>query len=96
MTTQTAKGKNNTTYLQALNTFKPYAVLYRTGGQVEKFHFLNGYGASVACHSGSYGGDEGLYELAEVNPNGHIIDDSVKGWLTFAEVDNYLREIAEY
>ena len=96
MTTQTAKGKNNQTFLHALNTFKPYAVLYRTGGQVEKFHFLNGYGASVACHDGSYGGDEGLYELAEVNPAGHIVDDSIKGWLCFHEVDVYLREIAEY
>ena len=34
---------------QALNTFKPYAVFYRTGGQIEKFHFINGWGASVAC-----------------------------------------------
>ena len=77
---------------QALNTFNPYAVFYRTGGQIEKFHFLNGWGASVANHDGSYGGDEGLYELAEINPNGHIVDDSIKGWLTFAEVDSYLRE----
>ena len=53
---------------QALNTFKPYAVFYRTGGQIEKFHFINGWGASVANHDGSYGGDEGLYELAEINP----------------------------
>tara|TARA_B100001989_G_scaffold115052_1_gene80834 strand:+ start:357 stop:524 length:168 start_codon:yes stop_codon:yes gene_type:complete len=53
-------------------------------------------GGHVACHSGSYGGDDGLYELAEINPNGHIIDDSIKGWLTFAEVDCYLREISEY
>ena len=96
MTTQTAKGKNNQTYLQALNTFKPYAVLYRTGGQVEKFHFLNGWGASVAQHDGSYGGSDGLYELAEINLNGHIVDDSVKGWLTIEEVDYYLRKIAEY
>ena len=29
---------------QALNTFKPYAVFYRTGGQIEKFHFINGWG----------------------------------------------------
>ena len=78
------------------DTFKPYAVFERIGGQVEKFHFRNGWGASVACHSGSYGGDEGLYELAEINPNGHIIDDSIKGWLCFHEVDAYLREIAEY
>ena len=40
---------------QALNTFKPYAVFYRTGGQIEKFHFINGWGASVANHDGSYG-----------------------------------------
>ena len=46
---------------QALNTFKPYAVFYRTGGQIEKFHFINGWGASVANHDGSYGGSEGLY-----------------------------------
>ena len=85
-----------TKQLHALNTFKPYAVFYRTGGQIEKFHFINGWGASVANHDGSYGGDEGLYELAEINPNGHIVDDSIKGWLTFAEVDCYLREIAEY
>ena len=39
---------------QALNTFKPYAVFYRTGGQIEKFHFINGWGASVANHDGSY------------------------------------------
>ena len=82
--------------LQALNTFKPYAVFYRTGGQIEKFHFINGGGAAVANHDGAYGGDEGLYELAEINPNGHIVDDSIKGWLTFAEVDCYLIDISEY
>ena len=82
--------------LQALNTFKPYAIFYRTGGQIEKFYFLNGWGASVASHNGSYGGSEGLYELAEINPAGHIIDESIKGWLCFHEVDVYLREIAEY
>ena len=84
------------TKFKSYDTFNPYAVFERIGGPVEKFHFRNGWGASVACHSGSYGGDDGLYELAESNPNGHIIDDSIKGWLTFAEVDCYLREISEY
>ena len=93
---QLSNSQMTTKQLHSLNTFKPYAVLYRTGGQIEKFHFLNGWGASVANHSGSYGGDEGLYELAEINPAGHIVDDSIKGWLTFAEVDCYLREISEY
>ena len=82
--------------LQALNTFNPYAVFYRTGGQIENFHFIIGWGASVANHDGAYGGSEGLYELAEINPNGHIVDESIKGYLTFAEVDSYLREISEY
>ena len=81
---------------QALNTFKPYAVFYRTGGQIEKFHYIKRWVASVANHDGSYGGSEGLYELAEINPNGHIVDESIKGYLTFAEVDCYLREISEY
>ena len=44
---------SKTRKLQALNTFKPYAVFYRTGGQIEKFHFINGWGASVANHDGS-------------------------------------------
>ena len=78
------------------DTFKPYAIFERKGGQIEKYIFRNGWGASVASHSGSYGGSEGLYELAEINPAGHIVDDSIKGWLTFAECDNYMREIAEY
>ena len=58
----------NQTNYRTFNTFKPYAILEREGGQVEKFQFLNGWGASVANHNGSYGGDEGLYELAEINP----------------------------
>ena len=41
-------------------------------------------------------GTKDYTELAEINPNGHIVDDSIKGWLTFAEVDCYLREISEY
>ena len=49
-----------TKQFHSLNTFKPYAVFYRTGGQIEKFHFINGWGASVANHNGSYGGTDGL------------------------------------
>ena len=59
---------SKTRQLQALNTFKPYAVFYRTGGQIEKFHFINGWGASVANHSGSYGGDEDYTNLQKSTP----------------------------
>ena len=70
---------------------------YFTGlvGRLKNFILLM-VGAHLLLTMTSYGGDEGLYELAEINPNGHIVDDSIKGWLTFAEVDSYLREISEY
>ena len=96
MTFTTVQCRGNKVHLKAKNTFQPYAIFENFNGYIEKFIFLNGWGASVARHDHSYGGSEGLYELAEVNPMGHIVGESVKGYLTFAEVDTYLREIAEY
>ena len=40
-------------------------------GIQHKFSFLNGYGASVVRHSGSYGGDIGLWEIAGLK-NGEL------------------------
>ena len=34
------------------------------GGNLWRFGFDNGYGASVVCHEGSYGNEKGLFELA--------------------------------
>ena len=74
-------------------------------GTIKKYIFENGYGASVACHTGSYGGDEGLYEMALTDDEGNVIlspnDPSsswqdVKGYLTLSEVEAYLKEISEY
>ena len=74
-------------------------------GTIKKYIFENGYGASVACHTGSYGGDEGLYELALTDDDGDIITSpndptsnwqDVKGYLTLSEVESYLTEISEY
>lgn len=36
------------------------------GGVQRLYRFDNGYGASVICHSGSYGNDRGLWELAVI------------------------------
>ena len=74
-------------------------------GTIKKYIFENGYGASVACHTGSYGGEEGLYELALTDDDGDIITSpndpssswqDVKGYLTLSEVEAYLTEISEY
>ena len=74
-------------------------------GTIKKYIFENGYGASVACHTGSYGGDEGLFEMALTDDEGDVIlspnDPSsswqdVKGYLTLSEVESYLTEISEY
>ena len=37
------------------------------GGVQRLYRFDNGHGASVICHSGSYGGGEGLWELAVIH-----------------------------
>lgn len=67
--------------------------------------FRNGFGASVVRHSYSYGGPEGLYELAvvvkdEKDPRGFQltyetpVTDDVLGWLTADDVIEKLREVS--
>jgi len=74
-------------------------------GIIKKIQFDNGYGASVACHTASYGGDEGLFEMALTDDEGDVITSpndpssswqDVKGYLTLSEVEAYLTEISEY
>lgn len=59
--------------------------------------FNNGYGASIVIHKHSYGGSEGLYELA-VTKNNKItydtpITDDVVGYLSEEDVESYLNQI---
>lgn len=60
--------------------------------------FSNGYGASVVSHTFSYGGKEGLYEIAVLDPDGEItyetsVTDNVIGYLTPEEVTEVLTDI---
>lgn len=48
------------------------------------YRFVNGYGASVIRHFGSYGGNDGLYELA-------VIIWDPKDNITLVETDRYKR-----
>ena len=64
--------------------------------------FDNGYGASIVCLDGSYGGpfvegESNVYELAVLH-NGHLCYDTpitadVLGWQTIEEINKTLKEI---
>ena len=69
------------------------------GGVQWVFRFVNGYGASVVRHSGSYGSAQGLWELAVRDSNDRLtydtpITDDVLGRLTEQDVASALSAIA--
>ena len=71
----------------------------RPNDEVVRYYCDNGYGLSVACHDGSYGGSEGLYEIALLKGDKIHYDQEwtdVRGWLTKAEVWSWLRIVSEY
>lgn len=59
--------------------------------------FPNGYSASIISHNDSYGGNEGLFEIAIVYDGQFCYDtpitDDVLGWLSFKEVADTLKAI---
>lgn len=85
--------------------YTPIQEKERNGGVQKLFKFENGYGASVISHEFSYGGDEGLWELAVVlvyENEGKLswelvydtpITEDVLGWLTWEEVEETLKQI---
>lgn len=77
--------------------FIPYEDIGGVGGRIV---FDNGYGASVVCHNYSYGGKQGLYELAVLDKDGDLtydtpITDNVMGNLTPEEVTDILIQIQD-
>lgn len=62
------------------------------------YQFGNGYGASVICNSMSYGGNQGLFEVAVLDAKGDLVYDTsvtndVVGFLDFAGVADVLQKI---
>jgi hypothetical protein len=84
-----------------MKTFKDLEFKNHPMGQgvQARIYFDNGYGASVVRSEHTYGGSDGLYELA-VLKNGNItydtpITDDVIGYLTEEGVTEYLQKIQE-
>ena len=73
----------------------PYMV-----GKKSRMHFENGYGVSVVSHSYSYGGRDGLYEVAVLDSNDELTHDTpvtndVIGYLTEEDVSNVMKQVQE-
>jgi hypothetical protein len=70
-----------------------------TNNYRRRIAYPNGYTASVVCHSFSYGGENGLFEVAvlrneELHYDNPVTNGDVLGHLDFEEVAKTLTQIA--
>ena len=81
---------------------EPILTMSARGGTQKRYRFPNNYRTSVVKHKYSYGGDEGLWELAVLKfdneHNSKIVYDTpitndVIGWLSDDEVEGILSQI---
>jgi hypothetical protein len=93
-TTERPTNNFDTTVFQELNfQIHPLGI-----GQQCIVQFPNGYGASIVQGEHTYGGKDGLYEIAVFGKDGHIsystpITDDVLGYLSEQEVEKILTDI---
>jgi hypothetical protein len=69
-------------------------------GIMSRIIFNNGYGANVVCSAYTYGGADGLYELAVVDKDGQVtydtpITNDVLGYLSETQVTDLLIKIQQ-
>ena len=80
------------------NTFT-YTGMEEMDGYYKHSVFVNGYGASVVSHQRSYGGRDGLFEIAVTHGNGLCyaspVTSDVLGFLEFADVIDTLMRISQ-
>ena len=67
-------------------------------GKKARTHFDNGYGVSVVSHSYSYGGRDGLYEVAVLDSDDNLTYDTpvtndVMGYLTEEDVTDVMKQV---
>lgn len=75
--------------------FKPHSM---GGGIMSRLSFDNRYGVSVVRTSFTYGGKEGLYELAVLDKHGNLTYDTpvtndVIGYLSEDEVSDIMEQV---
>jgi hypothetical protein len=68
------------------------------GLNAARIKFDNGYGASVVVGPHTYGGEDGLYELAVLDNNGNLtyetpVTSDVEGYLSEDDVTKLLEQI---
>ena len=86
----------NTTTFEELN-FQPHPAGI---GKQCIVQYPNGYGASIVIGPHTYGGKDGLYELAVFGKDGNITYDTpvtndVEGYLSESDVESLLTQIKE-
>lgn len=86
-----------------MKTFKDLEFKNAVGhnGVTSRIHFENGWGASVVKHDYSYGGKEGLYELAvikdgDLHYDNPVANGDVLGYLDEDDVTNALKQIQQF
>jgi hypothetical protein len=78
--------------------FVPHAA--GMGGVMSRIQFENGYGASVVKSEYTYGGKDGLYELAVLDSDGNLtyatsVTDDVIGYLRPEDVTDVMAKIQQ-
>lgn len=78
----------------------------KSGGYAYRVPLGRGYEMSILSTQYSYGGQEGLYEIALVGPDGELAnvrgqvkgfdDDEVLGWLTKEQVREYVKVLGNF
>lgn len=81
--------------LEAIGT-----ALEGSGDHSERVTFPNGRGVSIIRHGFSYGGKQGLFELAVLDASGDLdystpVTGDVLGWLSVAEVLEAMKKVAD-
>ena len=69
-------------------------------GKRGRMHFDNGFGVSVVSHTHSYGGRNGLYEVAVLDKDGVLtyetpVTNDVIGYLTEEDVTDVMKQVQE-